>query len=100
MRLAADEWPFPDRPNAAVVASRRVAFDGEWVAYVSHDEEDGVWQFHPAARTGSVADACLVALNEIVKRDPALLQLADLPEGWHAWRDSPQSPWTIAAQRK
>ena len=33
------------------------------------------------------------ALSEAVDLDPSILQLADLPLGWQAVRDSPEQRW-------
>jgi hypothetical protein len=43
-----------------------------------------------------VAQAAVVGLGEIVARDAAILELADLPPGWHAWRISTLTPWQRA----
>ncbi len=39
------------------------------------------------------ADAAVVGLGEIVQLDPTVIEVADMPPGWHAWRHSPLSPW-------
>jgi hypothetical protein len=38
-------WPFEGPQNLAVISNRKVIFGGEWIALVSHDEDDGGWQF-------------------------------------------------------
>jgi hypothetical protein len=38
-----------------------------------------------------------IALREAVELDPSVLQLADMPIGWHGFRDSPERPWTREA---
>ncbi len=40
-----------------------------------------------------MADAVLGSLAAMVQRDPTLAQLADLPVGWSATRDSATGPW-------
>jgi hypothetical protein len=91
------EWKFRDPPNVAVIASRKAVTGGEWIARVSHDAEDGGWQFH-IADTGPLndADAMVVSLRNIVQLDESVTELADLPLGWHAWRDSKVTPWQRA----
>ncbi len=91
------EWPFQDLPNVAVIANKRIVHQGEWIAYVSHDADDGGWQFHvsdPAPPREK--DAAVVSLRSIVQLDPTVADLADLPLGWHAWRDSRDSQWRRA----
>ncbi|HEY0062829.1 MAG TPA: hypothetical protein VGC21_11955, partial [Telluria sp.] len=40
-----------------------------------------------------MSDARLVALGEVAKIDPSILELADLPLGWCANRDTSTSSW-------
>ena len=40
--------------------------------------------------------AAVVGLDEIVKLDASVRDVADLPPGWHAWRRSKSSPWQRA----
>ncbi len=89
-------WPFVDAPNVAVFTSWRILRGQDWIHYVTHDEEDGAWQFHPNSGPTPPSDAALVALHEMVAHDPSLAELADLPIGWCAWRDSEKSPWQRA----
>jgi hypothetical protein len=58
---------------------------------VCHDE-DGSWQFLDD-RPFTVADAMVVLLKEVVTSGHSLLELADLPTGWQAARESALSMW-------
>lgn len=87
-------WRFKDPPNVAVIANRKIVDGRDWIAYVSHDSADGGWQFHnndtaPVEET----DAAVVSLRNIVQLDESVTELADLPLGWSARRDSKASPW-------
>ncbi|WP_201766793.1 hypothetical protein [Rhodopirellula sp. SWK7] len=62
------------------------------ILLVCHDADDGTWQFLDGG-TLSMADAMLVALSEVVARDPSVCDLADLPLGWQAVRRDVESPW-------
>jgi hypothetical protein len=65
-------------------------FDGAPILHVTHDDDDG-WQF--LCLEGADADqAAIVSLSESVELDPSVLQVANLPPGWHAWRQSNGSP--------
>ena len=86
-------WMFDDPSNTAVFTSKRVLSGAEWIACVTHDADDGAWQFHGPGGAASEAEAVLVGLGTIVKLDPSLTQLADLALGWCAWRTSPSAPW-------
>lgn len=87
-------WMFDAPPNVAVFTTRSVVCDGAWIAHVFHDADDGGWQFHDNAPGSPLPeDAMVVALSTMVLRDGTLSKLADLPEGWRAWRDGPAAPW-------
>jgi hypothetical protein len=90
-------WPFKDPPNLAVIVNRKILHDGEWIAYVSHDDDDGVWQFHTdEPGPPNESDAAVVGLGKILELDETIAELADLQPGWHARRDSPTSAWQRA----
>ena len=38
-------------------------------------------------------DVAVLALFEILKIDPSIREIADLPPGWHAWRPTVGAPW-------
>src|SRR6185437_389688 len=64
----------------------------EDVTYVSHDEDDGAWQFlgDSMADGGGPVISCL---HHPIDRDPSLAELADLPQGWYAERAKVGEPW-------
>jgi hypothetical protein len=86
-----DNWPFADKPNTASITTRQV-LEGAPILLVTHDEDDGAWQFL-CGTTDNPADGRIVGLGEMYQRDASLGQLADLPEGWRAWRASGGQPW-------
>ena len=87
-------WPFEDGPRTASITTRRV-LEGAPILLVTHDEDDGSWQFL-CGTTDDPADARVVGLGEMYARDATLGEIADLPEGWRAWRAAAGSPWTRA----
>lgn len=71
----------------------RQVMDGSGpILLVSHDADDHAWQFIGTSHA-SMADAMLVALEEIVRVDPTVLEVADLPTGWKATRESIGGTW-------
>jgi len=92
-RTAQGDWPFTDPMNVAVFTTTRVMRLRQPILHVSHDDEDGAWQFHTGAAQVSTADMMIVALEEMVEHDPTISELADLPCGWIAERDCIGSPW-------
>lgn len=88
-------WPFADPPNVAVFTSKSIIEGRDWVHYVSHDEEDGAWQFHPYGGFATVAESAIVGLGTMLEIDPSLAALAELPLGWYAWRDVRDGEWQV-----
>ena len=90
-------WPFSDAENTAVFTSRQVLEEGAPILRVTHDADDGSWQFHTSG-TPRIRDARIIALSEALDIEPSIGQLADLPMGWQATRSSIGEEWT--RQRK
>ena len=63
------------------------------ILVVSHDEEDGAWQFLTEEDLPDEKEWMLVALAEIVAVDPTVKELADLPLGYSARRARPGAAW-------
>jgi hypothetical protein len=85
-------WPFEDPPSVAVLTTKHIMREGLPVLFVTHDEDDGSWQFHYGGSV-SGSDAMIVGLAEVLKLHPELAELSDLPYGWQAERESPEHPW-------
>jgi hypothetical protein len=90
--LIAGGWPFADPPNTTAFTTRRIAFDSRPVLYVVH-EAGGDWQFLDGQDVAE-GDVSLVHLAHIVGAHEGITELADLPPGWEAFRESEQAPWT------
>lgn len=86
-------WPFEDPPNTAVFCSVRILDEGEWIHRVAHDENDGAWQFHPSESIATLNEVAVTSLRRIVELDPSVAELADLPLGWVAERESKAASW-------
>ena len=89
------DWPFDQPRNCAAITLKSIAFAAAPILMITHDEDDHGWQFldgNPVEED----DATVVALEEIVAMDPTVLEIADLPPGWVAWRETVNSPWERA----
>lgn len=86
------DWPFRDPPNVATFTVRQIISGNEPILLVTHDAEDGSWQFLTNSPL-DMSDALLVGLVEMVEHDATLLELADLPEGWQASRENKDESW-------
>ena len=89
-------WPFGDPEQTEVITLERILQGRSSVLLVTHDEDDGAWQFLDGEHVFE-DDGAVVCLGEMVQLDPSLGQLGDLPVGWYAWRPEPGQPWRRAA---
>ena len=96
--MSASEWPFDDPPNVAVFTDKRIVDGESWIYYVSHDSDDGAWQFHGPAVFADEEHAKVVGLKTILDLDPSVTALVDLPLGWCAWRETAIAAWQRAPQ--
>jgi len=89
------DWPFEDAPNTASITTSFI-LEGAPILRVYHDY-DGGWQFHGLPDHPATPDvARIVALQEMIDRDVALVELHDLPDGWRAIRSSVGEQWARA----
>lgn len=76
---------------------RQVLDGSEPILLVFHDADDHGWQFIGIS-DASMDDAMLVSLEAIVRLDPTVLDVADLPPGWQAFRNAVGEVWTRREQ--
>ena len=81
-------------PNTATITDVAILENGAEVGLVTHDEEDGMWQFLPFAGATQEEDGRVVALKTLLALDPSLAEVLDLPPGWRAWRRCKSDGWT------
>jgi hypothetical protein len=72
---------------------RQVLEGAEPILLVSHDGDDHGWQFIGTS-DASVEDGRIVRLEEIVRLDATVLEVADLPPGWQAVRKYVGGVWS------
>jgi hypothetical protein len=93
------QWLFSDPPDLASITTQQIVDGEHYIDYVSHDEDDGCWQFLSSqAEHFDPADAMLVGLKTIVSIDNSVNELADLPLGWSASRSNKNGAWVRSAQ--
>lgn len=86
------DWPFADPENLAVFTLKRIIRGETPILRVTHDEDDGGWQFLDGGEI-AVEEGSLVSLRQMTRLDASILKLADLPLGWVAERTGPGEPW-------
>ena len=81
-------------PSALALTTRQVMREGWPILLVTHDADDGAWQFvNGQGDTDDIESALLVEVGHIVELDPSVSELADLPLGWRAWRPAAGDEW-------
>jgi len=85
---------FRESDNTAVFTTAFVIIDKKDITMVTHEKEDGAWQFFSDDKFDNFEDvAKVVGLGEIIKMDSTILELADLPEGFTAKRKFKGDKW-------
>ena len=88
------DFPFYDPPNVATITCCHVMDGDRPILYVSHDADDGTWQFL-CGEPHSNEEALVVALEEVFELDPSVGELKDMPLGCYATRENKESTWTV-----
>jgi hypothetical protein len=88
-----DSWPFDQPPDCVAVTTTQVLKEGRDITHVFHDADDHGWQFHYPGEK-KVSDSMVVTMKEIVRFDPSVQEIADLPPGWVATRTCRGAAWT------
>ena len=91
--MTSSSWPFDDPPNTASITLRRILEGGNLIRLVNHSSHDGMWQFLDGDPVDE-QDAVVVGLGTVLRHDPSVAEVATLPLGQRAWRDSEADPWT------
>jgi hypothetical protein len=80
--------------NDIAITTRQVMYEGWPILLVTHDADDGAWQFvNGHGDTEDTDAAMVVAVETVLGVDQTISELADLPLGWRAWRGSSGEPW-------
>jgi hypothetical protein len=91
-----EESSFNISLDASVVTSTYVTKDLMPILYVSHEDDDeggSLWQFHCGNDDYDMAKMQLVRLDTILSIDKTLIDVATLPKGYSAKRDSKDAKW-------
>lgn len=91
------KFPFYDVPNTATITCCHIIENGEPILYVSHDEDDGMWQFL-CGKTHGTDEAKLVSLKSIFDLDNSVGILKDMPCGYYAERKTQNDEWRVRKQ--
>jgi len=83
-------WDDPRDPVAITVPE--VVAGKASIVLVIHDSGHGGWQFMDGQDVKGRKPA-VIPKEQLLRLDPSLAELKDLPVGWRARRASPKDPW-------
>lgn len=86
-------FEFARPETTACLVCRHVLEQDAPILYVTHDADDGTWQFLCGETNHASDDAKFIALVEAVRIDPSLNELHDMPLGMGAERASAGARW-------
>lgn len=81
-----------EKTNTMVITTKSILEKRKNILFISHDEDDGVWQFLDGVDVKE-EDAVIVSIFEIAEIDPTINLISDLPMGWIAYRNDIESDW-------
>jgi len=87
---------FKESEKTVVFTTKFVVLENKEITSVYHYAEDNTWQFYSNDKVENYMDvAMLVGLGQIIKIDDTILEIADLPEGYFAFRKAKGEKWVI-----
>lgn len=93
---AQEKKAFKEPLDTAVFTTKFVTEDKKTITYVTHDADDGAWQFFSDDEFEDFEKvAKIIGLGQIIKIDPTLTELADMPIGYYAIRKDKTKKWKI-----
>ena len=84
-------YQFAEPENTACFSCKHIFHEAADILMATHDV-DGGWQFL-CGGDHVEADAMIVGMGEVVKVDPSVNALYEMPKGIGAFRDNPDSEW-------
>jgi len=79
--------------NQAVITCCHVIENDNPILYVSHDKDDGGWQFLCLVHSHVEKDARVISLKNVLDKDATISEILELPIGFEACREKPGEPW-------
>jgi hypothetical protein len=87
---------FKESEKTVVFTTKFVVLENKEITSVYHYAEDNTWQFCSNDKVENYMNvAMLVGLAQIIKIDNTILEIADLPEGYFAFRKAKGEKWVI-----
>jgi hypothetical protein len=88
---------FADDLNTAVITTKYVLEGKSPILFIFH-YDDGSWQFSGPEENLLDEDYRVLSLDEIIRMDSSVLEVADLPYEGEAYRETKRSQWNMKSQ--
>lgn len=88
------KFPFYDSLDTAAIICCHIMENHAPILYVSHDEDDGMWQFL-CGETQEIDEAKVVSVKWVFDLDNTVGDLKDMPCGCYAERKTQDGDWII-----
>lgn len=92
------KFPFNEPKNFAIFTCKHVLENDAVICYVSHDEEDGAWQFLCNAGEHIELDVRIISLEEAYDIDNSIAKIANIPLGYVAIRGNKEENWQVFSE--
>ena len=89
------EYKFHDPENTACFVCDHVFNRQKPILHVSHDQEDGYWQFLCGQTKHEEANAKIISLKSATQIDSSINDLFEMPLGFGADRKSIKDKWKL-----
>jgi hypothetical protein len=86
------DWPFDQASDVAAITTRQVLENHLPILRVTHYADDHSWAF-VCGTTDDEKDGRVISMSEALELDSTLREVADLPPGWTAWRETSKDVW-------
>lgn len=94
VKVLDEKFPFYDNPNTAVITCSHIINKENPILYVSHDSDDGMWQFL-CGQEHEIEDSKIISLKEMYEIDNSIRILKDMACGYYAQRKNKDDEWII-----
>lgn len=94
VKVLDEKFPFYDNTNTAVITCSHIIDKENPILYVSHDSDDGMWQFL-CGQEHEIEDSKIISLKEMYKIDKSISILKDMACGYYAQRKNKDDDWVI-----
>jgi len=88
-----DNYKFTEEKNTMCIVCCHIFNKNGPILYVTHDEDDGMWQFLCGHENHTTEDIKIIALSEAVEIDSSINELYEMPEDIGAMKESKNKEW-------